>query len=167
MISAKEIVDAVAREIKDEFGYRIYHNETTEGFKAPCCFCSYHFKSFDAVKPRLFQISGLCEAVFFPEIKNGKVVRSEEQALDFMTRISPRLIPKLRVKDRYLTSSQLNFSFGGTNGDILRLSFDLDYYDGIEETESDEKIREIVLGIDLAHGADFSSIGGVSRENRI
>lgn len=160
MISAKEIVDAVAREIKDEFGYRIYQNETTEGFKAPCCFCSYHFKSFDAVKPRLFQISGLCEAVFFPEIKNGKVVRSEEQALDFMTRISPRLIPKLRVKDRYLTSSQLNFSFGGTNGDILRMSFDLDYYDGIETAEDAEKVEEIIVALDPSVGEPTSPLKG-------
>ncbi len=153
MLQAKDFVESLARIIKQEFGFPVYDNATTEGFTAPCCFCSYHFKGIDAVKPRLFKISGLAEIVFFPVIQPGKAVRDEEQALDFMMRISPRLLPKLTVGDRHLDTSDISFTFGGTNGDIMRLSFNVDYFDGLQENEPEERIESVVCEMtESGHG---------------
>lgn len=147
MLQAKEFTEELARIVKQEFGYKVYDNGTIEGFEAPCCFCSYHFKGMDAIKPRLFKVSGLAEIIFFPVIQTGKAVRDEEQALDFMTRISPRLLPKLTVGDRHLDTSDLSFSFGGTNGDIMRLSLNVDYFDGLEENGPEERIERVVCDL--------------------
>lgn len=148
MLQAKDFTEQLARIIKQEFGYKVYDNATIEGFEAPCCFCSYHFKGIEPVKPRLFKISGLAEIVFFPVIQPGKAVRDEEQALDFMTRISPQLLPKLTVGDRHLDTSDLSFTFGGTNGDVMRLSLNVDYFDGLEENEPEERIESVICALD-------------------
>lgn len=130
-VQFKAIENALALKLKEicKRRFKVYSNTVIENFTAPCFFISTRLADFETVNINTVKLTVSCNITFFPPIENDQRIRDEQAALQLMNILPNRLHPSLAVGDRYLITTGGNFSYGGENNDLLRYSFNFEYYD--------------------------------------
>lgn len=147
MISLSDIEKAVTTLLKEKTKLPTYSNEVLEGFKAPCFFTSCRYVNIETQKANSFFVTASVSIMFLPTKEQFKRVRDESLNLKVASLLAESFLPNIKVKDRTLIVNKLTTDFVGENGDILALSFNLEYYDAIEPKNEDSEnlIEEIFI----------------------
>lgn len=127
MPSLKEIKKAVSSALKKLYPkVNIYGADTVEGYSKPCFFV-YATQTFSEATKNAIHKNVEVEIDY---IQNSP---DESKAMDFFEKMENTFCQKLKVGDRYLSTSELLIDFSGEHSNIPVFTFDVEFWDAIEK----------------------------------
>lgn len=136
MITEIDLKKAVQQQLTAAFNIPCYGMDRKEGLKKPAFFVQMVVATTETVNIQTMA------AEFFINYLQKKP--DEKDALNAATRIRELFIPKVKVKHRKLTAGNYEYSYIGKNGDLMRISFDINFMQQIPKTPT-KPIREVKI----------------------
>lgn len=119
MITEIDLKQAVQRQLTAAFNIPCYGMDMKEGLKKPAFFVQMVVATTETVNIQTMA------AEFFINYLQKKT--DEKDALNAAIKIRQLFIPKIKVKHRKLTVENYAYSYIGKNGDLMRISFDINF----------------------------------------
>lgn len=129
-----DVIKAIAGKIKKEFNCTVYSDEVKKDFEMPCFF----IKFINTYSPQTINFSENKSAViltYFPVADS-----TEEDYFDVIDRIKDLFPLGIKVNDRYLHIDNINDTRIGEDQDILQLTIDIPYIEGMQKPVDNSEI---------------------------
>lgn len=140
MITLVDIKAAINTLLKDKYGFKVYGREVKEGFDRPSFFVELLADGTDAENVNFTSNSLTAIITYFQDVP------SDLDNIKKFDEIKGLFMPKLFVKNRYLTVSNFRYEYADT--DFMQMYFNLNYFDETENaTESVPLTQEVYLNL--------------------
>ena len=146
MLTQIDILQAVRDILKTHYDYPVYLDETKEGFESPCFFLkSNRLANLDN---QCYELNNITIYITFYSEKG--TLNAEELYIlqDSLTSYFRSGFTVLK-DNRYLLTKNLSLEIEGEDSDIIRLSFDVKYYDYLytkdKENEAYDRLNTLHL----------------------
>jgi len=144
-----EIKAAVISALRDKYktAYKIYGNDTTEGYVKPCLFVYIEQTYSDRTKNAFHRTAEI-------EINCVRQTIKEAESMAFFADMeelfgSKLMLPKFGGEARFLNCSDLSQSFTGENNTIPVFTFTVEYWDQIIETTDADNIGSLSVRTEI------------------
>ncbi len=136
MLTLPDVKAAINKMLKDKYGYKVYGREVKEGFGTPSFFVELLVDGMNAENVNFTSNTLTVIITYFTD---------EHSDLDNIKKydeIKGLFMPKLKVKDRYLTTSDFRYEYADT--DFMQIYFNLNYFDELPKVEEDVPLMQDV-----------------------
>lgn len=146
MLTQIDILQSVRDILKANYDYPVYLDEVKEGFESPCFFLkSIRLSNQDS---KCYELNNITiYLTFFSE--KGTLTAEELYIIQDLLTSYFRSGFTVQKNNRYLLTKNLSLEIEGEDSDIIRLSFDVQYYDYLytkdKENEAYEKLETLHL----------------------
>lgn len=131
---------AIAGLIKSKYSHKIYTDEIVEGFKQPCFFVKL-VKRTDPQTVNFNSNSLSIIITFFASSATNK----EIAYMDMTDDLNLLFGNGFNADDRFLKVKNFTADRIGENQDILQVTINVDYFDGLIRTEPEWMMEELIL----------------------
>ena len=132
MLALTDIKLAINTLLKNKYGYKIYGREVKEGFDRPSFFVELLPNGTNIENQNFTSNSITVVITYFQD------VFSDLDNIKKYDEIKALFMPKLLVKDRYLTVSDFRYEYADT--DYMQIYFNLNYFDTSGRTRDTEPV---------------------------
>ena len=122
MIKQRDIIKAVTKILKDNFGYKVYADEVVECFKPPCFFLKI-IKNSSTETMNLIKNNISVIITFIAAAKSSLVYMDTEDKIQELFQLG------FQLNSRYLSTKDINYQRVGEENDFLQAALDFEYYD--------------------------------------
>lgn len=133
-----DIKAAVITALREKYGsvYKVYGNDTTEGYVKPCLFVYIDQTFADRTKNAYHRAAEI-------EIDCMRKTVKEVESLAFFAEMEELFGGKLEVGDRFLNCTDQSEEYTGEHENIPVFTFTVEYWDQIIETTDAENIGSL------------------------
>lgn len=136
MLALTDIKAAINTLLINKFGYKVYGNEVKEGFDKPSFFVEL-LPNGTNIENQNFTSNSLTVIItYFQDIHS--YLDTDLNNIKVYDEIKALFMPKLLVKDRYLTVSDFRYEYADT--DYMQIYFNLNYFDTSDRTRDTEPV---------------------------
>lgn len=143
MIRITDIYASVSALLKGEYGYKIYGNEVLEGFKKPSFFVQLLPVTVSNASTNFHEESYSIIITYF---------QAQPDSLDNykkVDRIRELFGQKLRIGERFVNVTDFSFNFAGNNDDVLQITVEIEFLNGIRKIDTNPKVREVNINKEM------------------
>lgn len=136
MLALADIKLAISTLLKNKYGFKIYGREVKEGFDKPSFFVEILPAGTNIENQNFTSNSITVVITYFQD------VLSDLDNIKKYDEIKALFMPKLLVKDRYLTVS--NFRYEYVDTDFMQIYFDINYFDSSDRQRDTEPLMQTI-----------------------
>lgn len=139
MITVVKLKKALIDVIKNKYGksYKYYGNEVTEGYDKPSFFTQLLSVNSNNVTTNFAERKYLFVITYFQKQID------EADALAKFSELVEAFGLKVKVNDRYVNVSDFAYEFVGEKSNILQMSLNVSFMDGIKKEETHQTMKEL------------------------
>jgi hypothetical protein len=125
LLALTDIKTAINTLLINKFGYKVYGNEVKEGFDKPSFFVELLPNATNTENQNFTSNLLTVVITYFQDIHS--YLDTDLNNIKVYDEIKALFMPKLLVKDRYLTVSDFRYEY--TDTDFIQIYFNLNYFD--------------------------------------
>jgi hypothetical protein len=138
MTTNRDIDEAVSVALREKTGFTCYSNEVTEGLELPCFFLKSTLAESQSAGLKTVRKTVRVIINFFGRLKKHSTIRDEDERDKMAATLYDIFFRTLKVKDRFFLITDQSDALAGENQDILIFSFNLEFFDSVEEEENED-----------------------------
>lgn len=139
MISVVELKKALVDVIRSKYGksYKYYGIEVTEGYEKPSFFTQIVPVEMENVT------TNFADSAYSFVITYFQKQIDEADALQKVSELREAFGLKVKVEDRYVSVTDFDYEFVGEKNNILQMSLNVSFKDGIKKEETHQVMKEL------------------------